>query len=127
MPHSVPSASRPPGSGSVIASPDPRVRHALDCIQEAQNLLAEACRTICSVPGYDSGGFEKTPYGRLCKLHDTVKAEWHRLEQFRPRAPRGLVGAGALCSTSNPGGGGGTAAAAAAFAARLWNRSVAAL
>ena len=55
------------------------VRTALDCIQEAQNLVNAAARELCSLDGFGN------QWRRACKLGDQIKSEWYRLEQFHPR------------------------------------------
>lgn len=50
-----------------------KIQRALEAIEEAQNLLDDACQHICPVVGL-VGEWE-----RLRKLCDTVKAEWHLL------------------------------------------------
>lgn len=48
-----------------------KVQKALRAIQDAQNLIALACRELCSAPGIGES------YGATCRLHDQVKAHWH--------------------------------------------------
>lgn len=50
-----------------------KVRRALASIERAQNLLADACSELSPVVGLVK------EWERLGKLHDKVKAEWHRL------------------------------------------------
>jgi hypothetical protein len=54
-----------------------KVRRALDLLQEAQNIVGEACQELCPI-----GGFANT-WGLTCKLYDKIKAHWHLVEARR--------------------------------------------
>ena len=56
---------------------DPKIREALDLIQESQNLMGDACKALCSVKGMGEA------YGLTCKMHRTIKAHWHEVDECR--------------------------------------------
>jgi hypothetical protein len=56
-----------------------RFRHALDAIQEAQNLVAFAARMLDTTPGGN---------GETSRLFDRVKAHWHSIERRRLKEVR---------------------------------------
>ena len=56
---------------------NPKVKKALDLIQHAQSAIGEAAQELCSVDGFAD---EWTSVNRL---YDTVKQEWHTLNNRR--------------------------------------------
>lgn len=54
-----------------------KVRNALACLQQAQYLVDDAARELCSVNGF------AREWSDLAKLHDQVKRRWHRIEPRR--------------------------------------------
>jgi hypothetical protein len=58
---------------------NPKVKKALDLIQYAQSVIGEAAQELCSVDGFAD---EWTSVNRL---YDTVKQEWHAVNNRRIR------------------------------------------
>ena len=56
---------------------NPKVRQALDLIQHAQSVIGEAAQELCSVDGFAD---EWTGVNRL---YDTIKQEWHAVNNRR--------------------------------------------
>ncbi len=56
---------------------DPKLRSALEKIERAQKLVNEAGEDLCSIEGYGDQWTE------VCKLHDSVKATWHQVDDRR--------------------------------------------
>jgi hypothetical protein len=54
-----------------------KVKKALDLIQHAQNIIGEAAQELCSVDGFAD------EWTRVNKLYDTVKQEWHTVNNRR--------------------------------------------
>ena len=54
-----------------------KVKKALDLIQHAQNIIGEAAQELCSVDGFAD------EWTSVNKLYDTVKQEWHTVNNRR--------------------------------------------
>lgn len=53
-----------------------RIVSALKLIQEAQNLLAGACRELCPLSGIGNA------YDETCRIHDIIKDHWHNINDL---------------------------------------------
>jgi hypothetical protein len=67
----------------MTAEQESKVRNCLALLEEAQGLVNVAAGELCSVPG----SFAKE-WGRLCKLYDSIKQQWYRIETCLQRATR---------------------------------------
>lgn len=56
---------------------NPKVKKALDLIQHAQIVIGEAAQELCSVDGFAD------EWTNVNRLYDTVKTEWHRVNNRR--------------------------------------------
>jgi hypothetical protein len=68
----------------IAAAADAKVQAALDHVEAAQRQLDQACQALSPI----IGGLSR--YQRLCRLHQTVHADWHRLNEWA-RAHRGKL------------------------------------
>jgi hypothetical protein len=50
---------------------------SLDTIEAAQQLILSAAQDLCPIPGMAN------EWTAICKLHDVVKAKWHRVNARR--------------------------------------------
>jgi len=56
---------------------DPKIRAAMELIEEAQYLMNAAAQALCSVKGMGDA------YGQTCRLGDNIKAHWHEVDEYR--------------------------------------------
>ena len=54
-----------------------KVKRALDLIRYAQSVIGEAAQELCSVDGFAD------EWTRVNRLYDTVKQEWHTVNNRR--------------------------------------------